>query len=213
MNICTAFTIQASPPSRVAAISLCFFAYFCSAAIGWGQTPVVGEIQIEVVTGSGAPVQRADLAVVNADGKGVWFGEVRYGSATIKDLPFGEHTLILNRNRCVETRVGAIRFSFLERQLVRIIQNDCPGTHFSLRGGDGCRIELRVRDKAQQPVEGAQIIRPGAAVATTDGWGRAGFTMKKGTTLIDIQTAKAKGQLTLHCHTFEDHQETVTLTQ
>jgi hypothetical protein len=169
------------------------------------------EIRVNLQTETGAPVVRAELTVVDSAGKGVWFGEIIHGWATIRDLPFGVHTLIVNRNRCVETRVGGVRFSVTARQVIRVVQNTCPAGEVGLRGGSGCTVELRVRDAQQQAVAQATVVLPGRQPVVTDAWGRAAFSVPNGTTTAAVQRAGARATLALHCRGPLPLEETVTL--
>lgn len=89
------------------------------------------------------------------------------GQFVVEDLPFDEHTVIVNRGRCNETRLVDLRYNFGVQQSYKIVLNDLQ-PRAGARGGTARPMELRVRDGEKRTAKGTIVGHRGTVTPVDD---------------------------------------------
>ncbi len=117
-----------------------------------------GRIDVFVQRPDGSPIDGVSIEVLDENDRVVLKDSVLEGRFKIEDLPFGMHSIVINRGKCSESRVRPIRFRPNSVDVYRIVLNYCYGSGDGM--AVGCLIYLRAIDAKRASVPGA-IIRSG----------------------------------------------------
>ena len=115
------------------------------------------------------PVRLAFVSLVNSEGETVAREEIRDGVARFCDFGFGDHSIILNRGRCGEVRVGYIRIDYRRQQTFDVVYPVClePQVWAS------CLYFLRATSNSGIPIASARLTKEdGTVVTSADQFGR-----------------------------------------
>lgn len=173
------------------------------------QLPITGKMVFDIKTPTGAiAFFQVTMQIEDKTGAITYVPMKNPGQFIVEDLPFGEHTVIVNRGRCNETRLVGLRYEFGIQQSYKIVLNGCPLGH-DTRGGNACSMELRVRDGEKGPAKGATVNYKGK-VMPVDDYGRLFTLVRPGKHLLKIEHASRVQETEVECRLHDAVQHVVT---
>lgn len=176
---------------------------------------------VDIAFPNGRPASLNTVELEGPDGKIVATAKLENGDAKFCDFGFGKHTVVIDRGKCAEMRVGNLEADFSRTQRLRVILSRCPTPHIYggvLRTANGeslgpaCQMSLRVSDPEGAPVEGARLAdESGAILQEADQFGRILHIMLAGNELKGAVAAPGFEPHTLDLMCNGTRQLTVTL--